>query len=225
MPEHKPKYQSRIFRQYLEIDESDFQHHIRFYEEHLEAIKKLDFEEYYELHITYVNALFEVGGYKKHLQEVDSVIENSILRNIKYFKGEDIYRLMLFKKAASLYNLHRFEEADYVLRELIKIDPFDKDPVLFLKKCLRKHHSSLKRRIWAISILCFLLTAAIIALEILWIRPFKSEYQTMVEIIRFVTFISGIFILFFGNLYHRMRIEKEVNEFVSIIQQQKLKEP
>ena len=132
---------------------------------------------------------------------------------------------MLFKKAASLFNLHRFEEADYVLRELIKIDPFDKDPILFLKKCLRRHQSSTKRLVWALSIFCFLLTAAIIAVEILWIRPFKSEYQTIVEIIRFVTFISGIFILLFGNLYHRMRIEKEVNEFVATIQQQKLKEP
>ena len=222
MPDSKPTYHSKIYRQFMEIEDQDFQQRIRFYEEHEAAIKKLDFEESFELLIIFVNALFETGAYEKHLIEVDIVIENSILRNIQYFNGEDIYRKMLFKKAASLYNLRRFKKADYVLKELIKIDPFDKDPILFLKKCLRKSKSNLIKITSALSIFMFLLTAAIIGVEILWIRTLHVEYTPFVETLRIGTFVIGILLLLAGNLFHRFRIEKEVRAFVDTIKKQKL---
>ena len=206
----------------MEIESNDFQQIMRFYEENEEEIKALEFEEFFELLVHYVNALFESGHYQKHLVTVDVVIENSILRNIQYFKGEDIYRKMLFKKAASLYNLHRYDKADYVLRELIKIDPFEKDSIQFLKKCLRKSKSSLIRMTRAAAILFFLLTAVIIAFEILSVRPFHSTYTKVVEATRIGTFIFGLLVLLAGQLIHRWKIEKEVNDFAEGIKKQKL---
>ncbi len=207
----------------MEIESGDFQQIIHYYEENEEAIKNLDFEEYFELLVIYVNALFERGQYEKHLINVDVVIENSILRSIQYFRGEDIYRKMLFKKAASLFNLHQYNKADYVLRELIKIDPFEKDSIQFLKKCLRKSKSNLIRITRAVSILFFLLTAAIIAFEILSIRPFHSKYTNYVEGTRIGTFIIGLLILVGGHVFHRWKIEKEINDFAESIKKQKLK--
>ena len=45
---------------------------------------------------------------------------------------------MLFRKAASLYNIMEYGKAEYILRELIKIDPYCEDFILFLRKCLGK---------------------------------------------------------------------------------------
>lgn len=224
MPDSQRKYRSQLFRSFLEIEETDFQNIIRFFEENEVQIRHLEFDEYYELLISYVNALFEMGTYQKHLEWVDLVIENSILRNVKYFKGEDIYRKMLFKKAASQYNLRHFDQADYILRELIKIDPFDKDPILFLKKCIRSAPSTLIKATRAISILLFLITAIIIAVEILLIRPFYEGYSRIIEITRISSFVLGLIVLIFGNLYHTFRIDREISEFVQQIQKQKLKE-
>ena len=207
----------------MEIEENDFQQTIRFYEQHLATIKQLDFDEYFELLVIYVNALFETGAYEKHLIEVDVVIENSILRNIQYFKGEDIYRKMLFKKAAAHYNLKNYKKADYVLRELIKIDPFDKDPILFLKKCLRKSRSSVIKVIWAVAIFLFLTAAIVFGLEILSIRSLHEEYLPLTQKIRNGVLISGIVILLLGNFFHRIRIERNVKIFVETIKEQKLK--
>ncbi len=207
----------------MEIEENDFQQMIRFYEEHELNIKQLEFEEYFELLVTYVNALFETGAYERHLVEVDVVIENSILRNIQYFKGEDIYRRMLFKKAASHFNLKNFKQAEYVLRELIKIDPFDKDPILFLKKCLRKSRFNLIKVVWAIAIFLILVTAFVVGVEILWVSSLHTEYATLIRNIRFGTLISTFVILVLGNFFHRIRIERDVKAFVEKIKDQKLK--
>ncbi len=220
----KPTYHSKLFSDFLEIESNDFHEIIRFYEEQELQISKLEFNEFFELLVAYVNALFETGAYQKHLQRVDTVIENSILRNIKYFKGEDIYRRMLFKKAASFYNLQEYEKADYILRELIKIDPFEKDPITFLKKCLRKNKSMLLRTTNAVSIFLLLITAVIIAIEVLAVRPFYPDYANLMEYSRTGLFISACLILIGGNIFHRVRIEKEVRTFVDFLKQQKLKE-
>ena len=218
----KSTYHSKVYLAFIEIESNDFQQIMRYYEENEEEIRALEFDEFFELLVAYVNALFESGHYEKHLVSVDVVIENSILRNIQYFKGEDIYRKMLFKKAASLYNLHQYDKADYVLRELIKIDPFEKDSIQFLKKCLRKGKSGLIRVTRAAAIFFFLLTAAIIAFEILSVRPFHNTYTRYVEAGRIGTFIFGLLVLLGGQLVHRWRIEKEVNDFAESIKKQKL---
>ena len=223
-PSSKPTYHSKIYERFMEIEPNNFHEIISFYEEQASDIAKLEFNEFFELLVAYVNSLFETAAYEKHIKRVDTVIENSILRNIQFFKGEDIYRRMLFKKAASLYNLHAYEKADYILRELVKIDPFEKDPITFLKKCLRKTHSSLLRRTNAISILLFLFSAIIIAIEVLSIRPFYPSYINLFEISRNCLFFLACFTLIGGNIMHRIRIEKEVNEFVENLKQQKLKQ-
>lgn len=223
VPSSKSSYQSKLYKSFLDIEPNHFHEIIKFYEEQESKIAKLEFGEFFDLLVTYVNALFETAAYEKHLNRVDTVIENSILRNIQFFKGEDIYRRMLFKKAASLYNLGAYEKADYILRELIKIDPFERDPITFLKKCLRKSHSNLLHRINAIFILLILSSAIVAAFTLLMIRPFYTDYIQIFENIRNVLFVSACLILLGGNILHRLRIEKEVKVFVDNLKQQKLK--
>ena len=118
MPLYQSTYHSRIFRDFKEIDAANHRRIIRFYEDKEEDIQRLDFEEYFQLIVAYVNALFEVGAYQKHLLMVDVVIEMTIVHNVERYKGEDIYEKMLFRKAASLYNIMEYAKAEYILREL-----------------------------------------------------------------------------------------------------------
>lgn len=214
-------YHSRIYRDFKEIEASSFRKIIHFFEQKEEAIRQLEFDEYFEMLQSYVDALFEIGAYAKHLLMVDVVIEHSITYNIQFRKGEDIFQRMLFKKAASCYNLREYDRADYILRELIKIDPYDRDVSLFLKKCLRRKHPQMVYRSRAASIFLFLMTAFIISLEVLLIRPFYRMHVPTVEASRLSLFFLGCLVLVGGDLLHRWKVEREVNAFVAFVKRQK----
>lgn len=214
-------YHSKIYRDFKEIEATAYRQIVHFYEEKEDTIRGLDFEEYFDLLVAYVDALFEIGSYRKHLLMVDVVIENSIEHNIQFRGGEDIFQRMLFRKAASLYQLQRFNRADYILRELIKIDPHHQDAVLFLKKCLRKKEPDLVNNFRAAGIFLFLLTAIIIVLEVLLVRPFYQMHADLIESSRTSSLLLGCTVIVSGHLLHRWRIEREVNEFTRTIRRKK----
>ena len=221
MPHFKSTYHSKIYRDFRGIGDSEYRAVIRFYEEKETDIKHLEFEEYFELLVAYTNALFEIGSYQKHLLMVDHVIESSIQQNIKTYKGEDIFYNMLFKKAASLFNNLDYNKADYILRELIKINPEDNYTAMFLKKCLRKKHPAFVRNSRAAGIFLFLLTALIICIEVLFVRPFYGMHANLIETSRLTIFFMGFAMLIGGEFYHRWLVEKEVNAYMAEIRNQK----
>ncbi len=221
MPFYQSTYHSKIYRDFKEIEQTAYRQIIHFYEEKENDIRRLDFEESFEMLAAYVDALFEIGAYQKHLLMVDVVIESTIVHHDAVRRGDELFKNMLFKKAASLYNILEYNRADYILRELIKIDPHDADTVLFLKKCLRKKHPELVNNARATSIFLFLLTAFVICIEVLFIRPFYSIHTELVETSRISLFFLGCAFLVGGDLVHRWRVEREVNEFVGLIRQQK----
>ncbi|MCB0586455.1 MAG: hypothetical protein KDD06_14185 [Phaeodactylibacter sp.] len=214
MPYFQSTYHSRIFRDFKEIDAANYRRIIRFYEDKEEEIQRLDFDEYFELITAYVNALFEVGSYQKHLLMVDVVIEMAIVQNVEMYRGEDIYQKMLFRKAASLYNTLEYGKAEYILRELIKIDPHSEDPILFLRKCLRKKEPGFLNKAKAASILLFLLSAFVISVEVLFVRPFYKSQVDQIEASRTAIFLLGCAILVGGILLHRWLVHHRVRTFV-----------
>jgi hypothetical protein len=214
MPYYQSTYRSKVYRDFKEIERSAYRRIIRYFEDHEEEIKKLDFEEFFEVLVAYVNSLFEVGKYQKHLLMVDLVIEESIRQNIEIFHGEDIFKKMLFRKAASLYNIREFNRADYILREIVKIDPANEDAVLFLKKCLCSRMPPYVQQTRAAGIFLILLTAFLYFLEELFIRPFFEMHAGLVETAQFSAFALGCLALLGGDLFHRWSVEREVDEFV-----------
>lgn len=214
MPFYQSTYRSKLYQDFTEIEGNDYREIIRFYEENENQIKHLDGEEHFYLLTTYVNSLFEIGAYQKHLTIVDLVIEISIEQNIVRYQGVDLFQNMLFKKAASCYNTLQYKQAEHILRELIKIDPKEEETVLFLKRCLRKKTPGVTQFTRASSIFLFLLTAVIISFEVLFIRPFYDLYTPLVEGARFSTFAAGCLILVTGDLFHRWRAERKANRFV-----------
>ncbi len=217
----KSTYHSKVYQEFRAIEAAAHRQVIHFYEKQETAIRQLDFEEYFELTTAYGNALFEVGAFHKHLALADHIIEMAIAQNIEFYKGEDIFVKMLFRKAASLYNLFEYEKAEYILREIIRINPWEKDAILFLKKCLRSRQPRYVQYARAASTFLFLVAAMVIAIEVLLVRPFFKAYTESIEQIRFVLFGIGGLVLLSGDVAHRLLVEHEVNEFVRTIRRQK----
>jgi len=214
-------YQSKVYRNFKALDATAYHSLVRFYEREEEQIESLDFDEFFDVLVHYVDALFEVGQYGKHLGMADQVIELSIDHNIQQYQGRDVFQHMLFRKAASLYNLYRFEEADYILRELIRMCPEERDYAQFLKKCLRRSHTRLLNLVRAASVFLFLMAAFVISIEVLLVRPFYEMHAELVEMSRNTLFALGCLALLGGYLWHRTRIEQEVERFVQHIRLRK----
>jgi len=221
MPYYQSTYHSKIYRDFKEIEQTAYRQIIYFYEQKEDAIQRLDLEESFEMLTAYVDALFETGAYQKHLLMVDLVIERTIVHHDAIRHGDKLFKSMLFKKAASYFNILEYNRADYILRELIKIDPHNSDTVMFLKKCLRKKSPDLLNNARAASIFLFLLSAFVICIEVLFIRPFYSMHTELVESSRISLFFLGFAFWAGGHLLHRWRVEREVNEFVGRVRQQK----
>jgi hypothetical protein len=207
-------YRSRLFRDFKALPQQDHRGMVRYFEAHEKAILELDFEEYFELVVAYTNSCFEIGSYQKHLLMADVVVEAAIRNNIVSFNGEDVYYNTLFRKAASHYNLHEDTRAEYILRELIKINPRQSETILFLGKCLRKQRPRYVQHCRAAAMFCFLAAPLIFILEILVVEPFYMSFDKSVEYLRNGVFGAGWFLLIGSDVWHRGSVNREVHLFV-----------
>jgi hypothetical protein len=214
-------YHSRIYRDFKAIDANAYRDIIRFYEEREEAVLRLDIEEGFEMMVAYTHALFELGDYRKYLLMVDPVVETSVHHNIREFGGHDIFRLLLFRKAAALFHEQAFEKAEYILRELIHIDPYDGDAIVFLTKCRRRSYTRLISYTKAVSVFLILTAALVTGIEVLAVRPFFSMYTPVFETLRYALFAGGVAVLAGGDIAHRLLANYQVRQFVQGVKSNK----
>jgi tetratricopeptide (TPR) repeat protein len=219
----QPTPKSNIYRNFKAIEPMEFREIVRFYEANEKAIENLDFELYFELLSTYTDAVFSTGAYNKHLRLVDGVIETSILQNVQYIDSTDIYYNGLFKKAASLYNLCRYDEAKHTLAEVVKLNPWDDTAIQFLKKIERTTRPKHLKDARAASILLFMITSAIIAIEMLVIRIFYPDYTPFIEQSRNVLLTVGVLLLVGAELVYYLKIHWKINKWVAGLRETKFK--
>ncbi len=214
-------YQSKLYLEFLEIAPNEYRGTVTFVEEHLEGLKRIPFNEYFEILLAYLNALFEIGHYRDYLRRVDLAIEASILKNIKEYNGCNVYEQLLFRKAASNYNIMEYKKAEYIIEELIKINPLNKGYSAFLKRALHKNVPDYVMTLRAAGMFAFMLSAFVISIELLVIRNFFEVYATKVEFGRNIIFVMGWVFLLGGELFFRYGVHKKVEKFVAQVKMKK----
>lgn len=207
-------FHSRIYRDFMALTPKDYHGIIRFFEQQEERIRELEFGEYFELFISYTDALFEVGAYRQHLAIVDEAIEVSIDEKVAARPGTAIFRRMLFRKAASLFHCQRYPEAEYVIEELIRMDARDEDAIRFLRKARRKQQTRITGRTRASAIFLYALSALVITVEVLLVRPFFDIYTDNIEWTRNFIFFLGWLSLGTGELLSFLQAYRYSQRFV-----------
>ena len=214
-------YRSRMYLSFKEIDSKEYQTIVRFFEQYADDIRQLTFDEYFEMLLTYMDALFEVGAYSNYIDSCDYAIESVIYFNVDYYNGENIYRKLLFRKAASLYHLMEYEQCKHILYELISMDPYDTISIQFLKKCKRAQPPRIVRKGRSVSVLLFILSALIIGVELLVIKTWFPQFGHATEYTRNVSFGLGWSALIGSAVFLRYEANRQVNQRVQMIKQQK----
>lgn len=209
-------YYSPTFRGYKAIPEHEFRERVRYYEAQESSILTLEFDEYLEIAFNYSICLFEIGAYAKYLPMADILIRTSMEENVTHYKGKNLLCHLLFKKGAAHFNLMQYLDAEHMLRELLKIDPDNKDAAELLIKNARQQSPRFWKVAKATSIGLFLISALIICFEVLVVRPLYENFTFPIELTRTLIFATGLLILIGTYGFHHWRSRKKVDCYVKV---------
>jgi|APTNR8051073442_1049403.scaffolds.fasta_scaffold00707_22 hypothetical protein len=199
-------YHSKVYRDFKGIEPGAYRDVLHFYELHEDAIRHTEFEEYFEMLVAYTEALFETGAYRKHLLMADVAIGESMSQELEFDYGKHVFERMLFRKAASHYNLAEYKQAEYVVGQLIRIDPAHEEAQRFFRKCRYRQHPGWLHQIRAAVIFLFLVAALVTCIEVLFIRPFYGMHVHLIETSRNTIFAMGLLLLIGSEGLHFSRV-------------------
>jgi tetratricopeptide (TPR) repeat protein len=128
-------------------------------------------------------------------------------------RDQDVYFETLFKKAASLHNLDRIDEAVHILKELVKINPDHESSKLFLINCIIRQKKSMVRPYRNLSLILLLTSAFVIGVELILVRRLWPSWTMIIEMVRNGLFISGVILLVAGEVIVRYRAVEDVYLF------------
>ena len=207
-PEHSETYEA-----FLAIEGNAYKDKIQYIEENFFMLRELEADEYFDMMVLYGEALFESGEYARQAKLADHILEMSIERNIVIHRDQDVYFETLFKKAASLHNLDKVDQAVHILKELLKINPDHESTKLFLINCFIRQKKPTIRPYRTFSLILLLASAVIIAVELIFIRRLWPSWVSVVELIRNGLFITGVILLVAGEVMVRYRAVEDVYSF------------
>jgi tetratricopeptide (TPR) repeat protein len=204
---------SETYDAFLAIDQYAYKEKIQFIEENIFMLRDLDAGAYFDMMVLYGEALFETGEYARQAKLADHIIEMSIARNIIMHRDQDVYFETLFKKAASLHNLDQIEGAIHILKELVKINPDHEASKLFLINCFIRQKKSMVRPYRNLSLVLLLMSALVIAFELILVRRLWPSWTMIIEMVRNGLFIAGVVLLIAGEVVVRYRAVEDVYHF------------
>lgn len=208
-----PARHAETYLAFLALEAGAYKEKIQYIEENFFKLQELDADDYFDVMVLYGEALFETGEYARQAKLADHILEMSIARNIVTHRGQDIYFETLFKKAASLHNLDKLDQAVHILKELIKINPDHESSKLFLINCLIRQKKLSVRPYRNISLILLLSSALVIALELIVIRRFWPQWTMIIEMVRNGLFLSGVILLLAGEVIVRYKAVEDVYSF------------
>jgi tetratricopeptide (TPR) repeat protein len=205
----------KLYRNFKAIEAEDVHNIVRYYEQFENEIQHLEFDEYFDCTVAYTYALFEINSYRKHIVMADHVLETIIMQNIESWGGENIYNNILYKKAHALYHLENYTAATHILKELIKISPWEKKPIKLLAACYHKQKPTWLSNTRSIAVCLFLSSAFVIAVEI-FLKPFYPEYLDKIQTFHIGLFVLGIGVLAGGEFWHHWKGLRASGAFASM---------
>ena len=222
---HLPAYRLKLYRNFKALKPSGYYGIVHFYEQHEEAIRQLGQEEYFDCTLAYTEALFHIGNYRQHLVMCDHLLEQVMLHNINTWGGDDIYTRLLLQKAKTLLRIHETQRSEHVLRELVKLHPYEKQFEVLLRNCLLRQKSAWKHRCRSTTIVLVFLAVAAIGVELFVVRRFFIDWYEKALLLHNGLLIASVLVLVAGEYGHFRACRRVASSFVQKIRAKKALSP
>lgn len=199
---------NNLYIDYHRIEDSLYRERVRFYEDHRSYLEYLSSDQKTEIDLNYIHCLFEIGKYERFLKVVDRLIEKVITDNIYEYNGKDIYRELLFRKAASLYNTDQVAPAMSIAKQLLRMHPDDATRHLYAR-CRKNVDKDRFNGIKAIAVVSLLSGLSVSVTLLFIIEPFYSDYSAALVFLRDVLFATGVVLMVGHEIYMHVIIARE----------------
>lgn len=203
-----------LYQAYYSIDVTAFRERVRFYDEHRDLLSHLTVEQRILIDIDYHLALFEIGKYGRFLRGVDPLIEAVIIDGLA-IEGVDIYSDLLFKKAASHYNLWRLRECEYVLEQLLRMDPTSRQSKELYYHCRCKADRKWYHIGKAYCVVVFLVGVVLVVASKLVVQPFYYQYYEFISALSTVLIGSCVIGLIANEVMLKWSAKRDVDRLCS----------
>ncbi len=205
----------RLYRDFKALDPRDPYSIVRYYEQHEEALRWLDQQEFLDCTLAYTNALFEAEEYARHIVMCDFLIEFVMCENVTYFGGEDVFFNQLYKKSLSYYHLNDMPNATRLLISVVHIAPEHLPARAILFDCLQKEMPKRRLHIRAWALLAILLSALVSGALGLVVQPFYPAWVNAVKYGAVATFLVGLLTYLFAEVEHYKRCKRTISQIQS----------
>lgn len=210
MPAKKSVISSNVYVAFRSLPKKGWTDIIKLYESKQEDISLLSPARRLDVLDMYLEALYEIKDFKKLKKEVQHLIYLSLSEEIPVEIGLPYYQAALFWKADACFQIREYKEAQHILEQLIKMKPNDSTYSSKLVKCFYWDKPDYIYRFRAFAILLFFLSAAIIIIEFLIIKPFYNEYLSSTMTLRSGLFLSALGIVGAIEILHWLWCEWKV---------------
>lgn len=214
MLHRKTTYQSAVYQNFETLDKRNYHEIIRFCDGNRVKMEQLSFDEFFIMELAYCNALFHMDYFEKHIETANEVIKLSILNNVQYYQGEDIYHKTLFQKAQAHRFLNQMSEAIHITKELIKMDSEPKEYQQFLKLCYTDNELPILELLRGYGVLICFISAALLLLNILIVEPFYPQSVYLINVISATGLVIGGIMLTAGLSIHRWKAYRKFQDFI-----------
>jgi len=195
MRQDELSYDRSILIFFKEINEYSFREKVKFVEENRKEIKSLRFQDRIYIELDFLLSLFQIGDYERYLEFVDEQIENVINKNIFKFKTKDIFAQLLQNKALSLFHLRKDQECFDLAVQLKRMKPNNRVVEYIIRNILLRKDRLWFRKVHAVVIALAFGAAIVLFSELMVVRPFYSEWVSLVEPLRNTMLLSSVFLV------------------------------
>jgi hypothetical protein len=189
-------YHADVVLGFKQIPEKNFSRQIYFIEKHMDIVENMDSYFRIDLLDKYNNALFEIGHFRKCLDRIESLIYDVINENFDS-GGEDLFCILLRRKASALYHLGEFEQSAFISSELMKINPDLKDTNKLITSSAYRLIKEKTKSLRAVAVMMLIFGITVTCFDLLVIQNFYPEQVVKIGWLRVFT-IGGAAVLILG---------------------------
>ncbi|TVR77782.1 MAG: hypothetical protein EA409_11230 [Saprospirales bacterium] len=186
---------------------------VRFYEHNSVEIDALEFKDFFSVYIEYVDALYEIGAHHKFIKLADEVIELSVLNNVSFFEGKDVFEYFIYKKANALINIGLLDQAEKVALELLKIDSDNQRYRALVNKVYYSRRSVSRINMRMSGVVFIFISALVIPFDLFAFPAFGIE-APLVKLIQLTLFSIGLIYLAAAEVSSYFYSRNIVNEHI-----------
>lgn len=208
-----------LLHRFHAIDPHELRDIVLYYESNRERIRFLPGDQQQQIFKSYLNALYYLGDYASYEAQCDQYIAMLFEAHPSDEDWRELLSEALYKKASAAFETGNASTAAATLDSLLEIDPYRPELTKLIRRVKTGQHIELLLGISAITIVSSALAAALIAVELFYIRPFAGEWTSLVANTRIAVFAFSIVHFFVAHAVLRLWKSREARQMVSRAQQ------